>query len=270
MQQHRIFYLLVGLGLLGLVGCSSPKTNQPPGIALSFDDRFINEWYQLRPLFRQYNAHVTFYITQFDSLSPTERAKLKVLQQEGHEIACHGAIHTNAVAYLKDHSLAQYMQAEVYPELQAMQRQGFNPTSFAFPGGAHTAAVDAELLKHFVMLRDVALVERTLWGITLHWPIRWMTSIYYRFDGDPITDGLLIDEGAGLSNEEIQTALDKAAQHGEALLLFGHKPYAGPVPADGYGFLTRRLAFILAECTRRNMRTYTMSELIRVSQANTP
>ena len=230
---------------------------------MSFDDRFIREWYQLRPLFQKYNAHVTFYITRFDSLTPTEITQLKTLQRDGHEIGCHGAIHVNSVAYVRQHSMQQYLNDEIYPALSAMKRQGFRPTSFAHPGGAHNDAIDRELLRQFVLLRDVALVERTLAGITLRWSVRLMPSIYHHFDGDPTVDALLFDEGAGLDLSDLRVAMRKAKEDGTTLMLFGHKPYSLSVKPGGYGFLTERLDSILANSQRLGLKTYTMSELVR-------
>ena len=263
--RHRSGVWFIRLLFL-LTGCQAVESKQPAGIALSFDDRFIHEWYQLRPIFKKYDAHVTFYITQFDSLTPVEIAQLKTLQQDGHEIGCHGAIHTNAVQYVRDHSVADYINAEVYPALRSMQSKGFRPTSFAFPGGAHTRETDQELLKHFVMLRDVAQIERTVWGIRLHGNVRLMPWIFYHFNGDCITDALLFDEGAGLAPDDLRTALHKAKDDQSVLLLFGHKPYAHRVEKGGYGFLAKRLELILLASNRLNLKTYTMSELVRLSK----
>ncbi|GAB3640271.1 polysaccharide deacetylase family protein [Spirosoma arcticum] len=265
----RVRQLPIVLGTLFFVGlliaCRPITPAHPPGIALSFDDRFINEWYQLRPIFQKYNARATFYITQFDSLTPVEIAQLKTLQQDGHEIGCHGAIHTNSISYVRQNSMSQYLNDEIHPALRSMKRHGFRPTSFAHPGGAHTNAIDHELLKYFVLLRDVALIERTMWGVTLRWNIHLMPSIYYQFDGDPTVDALLFDEGAGLGLSDLRTGMRKAKEDGTALMLFGHKPYQRAVKTGGYGFLTGRLDSILAESRRLELKTYTMSELIRLS-----
>lgn len=174
-----------------------------------------------------------------------------------------GAIHTNSIRYVRQHAMAQYLDAEIYPALRSMNKHGFRPTSFAHPGGAHTDAIDAELLNHFVLLRDVAVPERTVWGITLRWNIHLMPGIYHHFDDDPTVDALLFDEGAGSDLSDLRTAMRKAKTDGTALMLFGHKPYSRSVEAGRYGFLMARLDSILAESRRINLRTYTMSELVQ-------
>ena len=262
MSVQKTSFLLVAFGLIALLnGCQPANTKHQGGIALSFDDRFINEWYQLRPVFKKYNAHVTFYITQFDSLSPIEIAQLKTLQQEGHEIGCHGAIHTNSVEYVRNHSMQDYMEVEIYPALRSMKQHGFRPVTFAHPGGTHNEAIDRELLQHFSLLRDVALIQRTIFGITLRWTVRLMPGIYHHFDGNRTVDALLFDEGAGLAMSDLKAAMDKARDNGTALMLFGHKPYQQAISAGGYGFLIPRLDSILAESQRLGLKTYTMSEL---------
>jgi peptidoglycan/xylan/chitin deacetylase (PgdA/CDA1 family) len=267
MVAGKSFILLAAFSLTYLLNACRPSTHpQPAGIALSFDDRFIDEWYRLRPIFKKYKAHATFYVTQFDSLTPAEIEKLKILQQDGHEIGCHGAIHTNSVAYVRQNSMQHYLDVEIHPALRSMKQHGFSPTSFAHPGGVHNDAIDSELLNHFVLLRDVTMIERTKWGITLRWNFHLMPYIFYDFDGDPTVDALSFDEGAGLSKSDLQTAMRMAKEDGTALMLFGHKPYPHSVEQGGYGFYVRQLEFILAESKRLHLKTYTMSELVRQSK----
>ena len=47
----------------------------------------------MKELLKQYNSHVTFFITQFDSLDSGEIKMLRELEKEGHEIGSHGALH---------------------------------------------------------------------------------------------------------------------------------------------------------------------------------
>ena len=270
MDSTCFFRRTVGItalvGLIGLVmACQSRSRPHPPGIALSFDDRFIHEWYQLRPLFKKYNARVTFYITQFDSLSKEEIGMLHTLQRDGHEIGCHGAIHTNSIWYVWRHSMAEYLKNEIDASVIPMQRNGFRPTSFAHPGGAQIWYIDRELLKRFRLLRDVAVVERRLFGFTFRWNIRNMSSIYYTFDGDQTVNSLLFDWGAGLSGQQIGTALQKAKKDGSVLMAFGHKPYWNPIKPGEYGFQVARLDSLLAQSQRLGLKTYTMSELVQDS-----
>jgi ribosomal protein L19 len=69
------------------------------GICLSFDDRSINEWFELRELLNGNEVRATFFITQADSLNSLEIHKLKVLQNDGHEIGFHGNMHVLSEYY---------------------------------------------------------------------------------------------------------------------------------------------------------------------------
>ena len=59
--------------------------------------------------------------------------KLRVLQNEGHEIGYHGLRHLNAVNFVKETSLDNYLVAEMIPGMNIMAEHGFVPTSFSYP-----------------------------------------------------------------------------------------------------------------------------------------
>jgi peptidoglycan/xylan/chitin deacetylase (PgdA/CDA1 family) len=238
------------------------ETHEKAGVAISFDDHFINEWFALRPMFRKYNAKVTFFITCPDSLTTDEIAKLKTLQADGHEIGFHGTIHgksTELIATGPDN----YKNIELAPGLANMAEAGFKPTSYAHPGGNHNAQVDSVLLASgFKILRDVAISRRKIMGFQMYaLAPRLMPWIYYNFDNERIVDALLIDEDSGLTDPEMQEALEKAKNDNTALMLFGHEPlYAKPQDGE-YGFHVPFLEKILKEAARQNLKFYTMSEL---------
>ena len=110
-MQKNIFCLLL---FVMVFACKQKKPVQQAGIAVSFDDRFVKEWYQLRPLLKKYNAKCTFYITQPDSLSDEEVKLLHELQKEGHEIGCHGAMHVRSMYYIWDFSLDHQTVSVIY------------------------------------------------------------------------------------------------------------------------------------------------------------
>ena len=242
-------------------GCSRGQAGEG-GVAISFDDRFIAEWYALRPLFNEFGARVTFYITG-DTLSEEETRMLRVLQEEGHEIGFHGTIHGDARQLLRDHGAEGYLSIEIRPGLQYLRSLGFDPVSYAHPGGTSTAATDSALLANgFVTLREVSKAERHFRGIMLyHLPPARMPHIYYDFDGRKSFYALQIDRETDLSVEEMAAALEKAAGDGKVLMLFGHQPLPENPSPDQYGFKTALLRSILEESRKRGLRFYTMSEL---------
>ncbi|TDE12397.1 polysaccharide deacetylase family protein [Dyadobacter psychrotolerans] len=263
--EFQFLYLIIGVGLF-VTGCSKgSQDTSKSGIAISFDDHFINEWYALRPLFQKYNAKVTFFITCGDSLKIDEIEKLKQLQKDGHEIGFHGTVHSKSTELIKA-GAAEYIKTELTPGLKYMADAGFFPSSYAHPGGNHNERVDSVLLaKGFKILRDVAISRRVLYGIPLYTTLpRIMSWIYYPFDQTRTVDALLIDQDSEITDDEIKDAIVKAKKTNTALMLFGHKPlYAKPVNGE-YGFNVSFLETILKEAEQQNLKFYTMTELVEV------
>lgn len=258
MQKNLYFVILIFL----FFACKQRSTVQQAGIAISFDDRFIKEWIQIRPLLKKYNAKCTFYITQPDSLSHEEVRWLHLLENEGHEIGCHGALHVRSMYYIWDFSLDEYMKNEIFPALKTMKKQGFSPKTFAHPGGSQMWYSDRELLKHFTLLRDVSMKTRTLWDYDYTHEIEDIDEIFHQHDGTQKVNALLIDTSAKLTIEDIKKGLKRASEEGSVMMMFGHKPLTKPTyKADEYGFDIKFLEQILEESAKLNLKTYTMQEL---------
>ena len=258
MQKYLYFIVLTSL----LFACKQRKVDQKAGIAISFDDRFVKEWYQLRPLLKKYNAKCTFYITQPDSLSHEEVNLLHQFENEGNEIGCHGAMHVRSMYYIWDFSLEEYMNNEIFSALKTMKKQGFSPKTFAHPGGSQMWYSDRELLKHFTLLRDVSMKTRTVWDYDYTHEIEDIDEIFYQHDDAQKVNALLIDTSAKLTIEDIKKGLKRASEEGSVMMMFGHKPLIKTIQkADEYGFDIKFLEQILQESAKLNLKTYTMQEL---------
>lgn len=240
------------------------ETLEKAGIAISFDDHFIDEWYALRPLFQKYDAKVTFFITCGDSLKKDEIEKLKQLEADGHEIGFHGTVHNGrSTDFIEAEGPQKYAGMELIPGMGYMRAAGFAPTSYAHPGGNHNDRVDSVLFAHgFEILRDVAIANRVYKGIPLYSIApRVMDWIYYAFDKTRTVDALLIDTDSGLTDDDMRDAMQRAADTNTALMLFGHEPLLGGPKAGEYGFDIAFLEKILIEAQARQLQYYTMSEL---------
>jgi peptidoglycan-N-acetylglucosamine deacetylase len=258
MQKFLYYFIFI----VSFLCCKHKKTVQQAGIAISFDDRFVKEWYKLRPLLKKYNVKCTFYITQPDSLSHEEVMLLHQLENEGNEIGCHGAMHVRSMYYIWDFSLKEYMENEICPALKTMKKQGFSPKTFAHPGGSQTWYSDRELLKHFKLLRDVSMKTRTLWDYDYTHEIEDIDEIFYQHDDTRKVNALLIDTSAKLTIEDIRKGLKRASEEGSVMMMFGHKPLTETTQkADEYGFEIKFLEQILEESAKLNLKTYTMREL---------
>jgi peptidoglycan-N-acetylglucosamine deacetylase len=218
-KGNRVFWLWILFTLL--TGCRSDRFVYHPdpvaGICLSFDDYAVDAWYELRLLFQHYGVKATFFVTRFDSLTPTQVEKLRVLQQEGHEIGYHGGVHVISEHYIKEHSLADYMAYEIVPGLRSLERAGFTPVSFAYPYSAKYDGTDRELLKYFRVIRSSVPLRADE-------DITQLDDIYYTFTGKRLVDAVSIDTQAGINPVRLQAAFDRVRERHETILLHTHEP----------------------------------------------
>ncbi|HEX8060073.1 MAG TPA: polysaccharide deacetylase family protein [Cyclobacteriaceae bacterium] len=220
-----------------LFSCTHPKKS--PGICLSFDDRSVHQWTQLKPLLNSYNAHVTFFITQYDSLTTEERRLLKGLHNDGHEIGSHGAMHVFSETYIKQNSYEEYLENEIDNNIATLKANGFNATSFAYPYGSKYWLTDLLLLKRFNVLRGVAPISE---------PIQKIDDIFYDFDNDQTLFALGFDEGVTI--DKLEGAFDRAVENNEVLMLYAHAPDKST------------LEEILSAAKKRGMTFYRFNDLI--------
>ena len=240
------------LFIVSLSSCSS-NTKPQPGISISFDDRTIREWYDMRGLLNSYNAKVTFFVTQFDSLLPAEIDMLKTLESDGHEIGSHGAIHVNAEYFIKAESYDKYLQSEIEPSISAMKKAGFNPTSFAYPYGAKYWFTDYLLKKEFKVLRSVSAIPQGK-------DISDLDDIFYGFDNDRTVSSLGIDVNSGTTTIMIEKSIKRALAKNEVILLYGHAPSDSTI-STSYQFDLSFLESILKLAKENNLRYYRMNDL---------
>jgi hypothetical protein len=131
-------------------------TAQFPGLVLSFDDTWVDEWTMLRPQFDQFGAHVTFFISRYYEWTDAQKAELHVLAADGHAIEPHSVLHQRAPLYVEDHGLDAYMADEFQPSLDALTADGYTFTTFAYPFGARTDETDRAILERVTIVRSVA------------------------------------------------------------------------------------------------------------------
>jgi peptidoglycan/xylan/chitin deacetylase (PgdA/CDA1 family) len=122
----------------------------PPraGLALAFDDNAIDAWFDVRELLALHGARVTFFVTRWSTRSDAERAELRSLADDGHDVEPHSVEHLNAPDYVRDHGLAAYLADEMQPSIDGLVAAGYPPPrAYAYPFGRDSAALDAAILK---------------------------------------------------------------------------------------------------------------------------
>ncbi|WP_051360008.1 polysaccharide deacetylase family protein [Adhaeribacter aquaticus] len=233
---------------------SCKETKLPPsGICISFDDRSVDEWFAIKNLLNEYDAKVSFFITQFDSLTASEIVKLKQLESDGHEIGSHGALHVVSEFYIKNNTYKDYLENEINPSIRSMKQAGFNIKSFAYPYGAKYWFTDFMLLQKFDVLRSVTSINKEK-DLTL------IDEIYYDFNGDRTLSAIGIDTNGKVTKEMIKNAIKRASDNNQVLMVYGHIPMSSPA-SNSYELDIDFLKFILVEAKRKGLEFYRFKDL---------
>lgn len=100
-----IFKTILILSVSVLISCESKisKSTQNPykaGVVISFDDAYVDEWYDADENLKKYGWKATFCVCRIDSIGTPQIDKLHEMQKSGHEIAGHGYHHYNAVKFV--------------------------------------------------------------------------------------------------------------------------------------------------------------------------
>ena len=202
--------LLVGVCLI-LTTCKNDKING--AVVFSFDDQYIEEWFAQRELFQKYNIRATFFISRPHLLTPEKINKLKILQNDGHEIGCHGLNHLNVVEY-KD-SINILIEKEIKPAIKILSDMGFEILSFAHPYGQSLPEINLELLKYFEFLRMAT------WNVD-DTTIEFYNEIYADKDNYNVINSMGIDTNYRISLENFKQGLCRTKKNKEVLILYAH------------------------------------------------
>lgn len=165
-SRDRVDAILTDADRAGLPTLTFPELADPDrahgaGLVLGFDDYFVDDWSALRDVFAAHHAHVTFFVSDYGDLTPSQIGELHALAADGHAIEAHGMGHRDAPDYVDHHGVASYLAVEIDPELAAMRADGFAPTTFAYPYGDRTGELDAALLTRFRLLRSLTYLDRS-------------------------------------------------------------------------------------------------------------
>jgi peptidoglycan/xylan/chitin deacetylase (PgdA/CDA1 family) len=240
-----------------------------PGVALTFDDAYIDAWLSAMSIFERHGARATFFISMFDKLSAEQITGLRELREAGHAIGCHGLRHRKAVDYYRKHGIEKYIADEITPALTKMEKAGLEPTCFAYPCSQNDKTTDEALLKVFRHLRSGAYFAGRAKGTRfVH-----LDDIFTPID-KVAKRGCLYGKGIDTAGDpgreemitQIHEALDRAKERRELIVLYSHsistgKPRNHVDPAA--------LEDVIRYAKRIGLRFYTFEDLPR-SEAATP
>ena len=241
--MRGLYFILI---LLYLSAC---KENRGGGVVFSFDDQYIDEWIAARNLFKKYNIEATFFISRPKMLDSSMVEKLKVLQSDGNEIACHGYNHINAGLY-RD-SLETYIEIEVLPSLNKLRELGFQVESFAYPFGISFNQLDSMLLKY------VKFVRKATWN-SRQTQLFFYNEIYAKQNHFRIISAMGIDQNYQISFSNLKKALVRASRRGEVLILYAHS--IGD-DSDAYMVNKEYLEQLFIHCNESNLKSICVKDL---------
>ena len=221
MKYNRINNItkILILFLLLLVSCNSEfwstESDGVGAVVLTFDDKYIDEWYTADSIFSFYDWKATFCVTAYGKLTEKEKLKVLLLQNHGHEIASHGTNHINASDYLLNNSIDDYLNIEIFPSLNQMKNDGLDITSFVYPGGVRSVELDLVLFDYFTVLRGTTYDKLSA---------KSKSHFLIRGDKELLVCGLGIDNHyAHFDIDYIKSLIDYAHNEKIALILYGHK-----------------------------------------------
>jgi len=228
---------------------------QRSGFCLTFDDDYLEEWVNINDILENNNVKATFFIAA-DYLSSTEKVLLNTLLIHGHEIGCHTLHHYHPLEFISNHSLREYMETEIIPQIEMLNGLGIHPKSFSYPYGENDSTLDKELLKHFEILRDITDEQRK----PLEKPIEEIEEVFYKNNNAKIVSSLAIDNNFNISLEQIEKAFKRAKDKKEIVVFYAHQPVNEITRT--YQISTGYLQNLLLLAKKYELKSYTLSELI--------
>jgi len=230
-------------------GCTKyEKRGQMPqgGIALTFDDDRIDNWFDYLPYLDSAGVKATFYVCKYNRFSPAQKNKLSVIQSHGHEIAFHSVNHYNMLDYVYryKHTIDEMMLNEIECGLKMMNRDGFYPTTFAYPYGAHNGLYDKMLMRYFKSVR--ALNGTNDFSKSLA-PTEKNNLLF----------GLGIDKSSKRSDESVLQLIKSAADNNNCAVLVAHDINT----SLKLSVTLARLTKVINQAKRFNLKFYTVSEI---------
>ena len=227
---------------------SFPQSDFQSGVVISFDDDYVDEWFEIDQVLRPYDWKATFFVSNFDALSTNRIQKLKDLKSADHEIGGHGLHHLNATSFISQNDESAYLSQEISPMLSLMLGHDLEPTAFAYPYGSRNEMSDNLLLYRFKILRG------TTYG-NANPPSQ---NCYY--NSKRIVFGLGLDNNYNhFSIAYFLSILEYAKQNNKIVVFYAHKPVLHF--ENNYETEYQTLIEICKYVQEHDMKFYKMSEL---------
>lgn len=250
-MKLSLFKILLISSFLAFISCENKEKKAKPyqaGVVISFDDAYVDEWFDANKVLKKYNWKATFCVCRIDSIGVPQIKKLLELQKEGQEIAGHGYHHYNAVKFVASHGINEYVKQEIDPMMASMKRLSFNVTSFAYPYGERSDALDQALSPKYKVIRGRAFCENVPEKEGCYFR---NSKLLYAFDID--------DSHIHFSIPYLLELLDDAKKKNKILILCSHRPVKKLT--GNYQTRIETLEFICKYMKLNNLKFYKLSDL---------
>ncbi len=248
--------ILVSIGSFWIYNKYFAFKKYQAGVVISFDDHYVDEWIWADSILQKYHWKASFNLSNFDKFDDNKYNKLRFLQSEGHEMACHGLNHLDAIETIQDSGAQHYLNIEILPMLDIMNKEFGGVNTFVYPYGSRNKETDKVLLKYFNIVRGTTWFKEDLSG----------KSCYFK-NGSHEVDALGIDANYEHMNiENISKKLDYARDNNKILILYSHVPCDSVVRK--YQTNIKTLKFISNYINDNKMRFYTFSDLDSINKLN--
>ena len=248
-MANKVAGLLFLLSVLVFPGCKKFQKEghvPQPGIALTFDDDRVDNWFKYLPMLDSAGVKATFYICKYNKFTAAQKNKLMILRDHGHEIAYHTINHYNMVDYVfkYHHPVEELMRIEIEAGLKQMNDDGFYPITFAYPYGAHNGQFDQMLKKYFRSVR------------ALNGSPDYSRSLTATSKND-VLYGLGLDKSSQKSDETIMKIIHSAKENNNCAVFVAHN-----INMNNSLSVTReRLQKIFALVNELGLKYYTAAEI---------
>ena len=254
-MRIKLSDLLIGLLIVFCISCRKAEMKvvvpevipQKGGLAITFDDYSVDNWFKYVNLLDSFKVKCTFYVSNYNKLTDQQKEKLRTIQSHGHEIAFHSSNHMNFVENLQRLGFKKLMDEEVRNGLDLMNKDGFYPQTFAYPYGAHNLLMDKALLKRFKSIR------------TLNGTHELKNSLF-PLSGNSVIRGLGIDENSKRNFENICSLLSTAKDLDKCAVLLIHNVERNDTQLQ---LPLSKLRNLLIKAKALNLHSYTISEISR-------
>lgn len=252
-MKINIFKIILISSFLALFSCVNKIKNIEPkpykaGVVISFDDAYVDEWFDADKVLKKYDWKATFCVCRIDSIGTPQIKKLLELQKEGHEIAGHGYHHYNAVKFVHKYGIDEYMKQEINPMIASMKKKGFNVSSFAYPYGERSDELDKALSPKFKVIRGRDFCDNVPEKEGSYFRD---SKFMYAFDID--------NNHIHFSIPYLLELLDYTKKNNKILILCSHKPVKNLT--KNYQIKIETLEFVCKYMKLNDMKFYRLSDL---------